>query len=425
MNELPEGTVYDLIIIGGGPAGLMAAKTAATEGLRVVLVEKKRNITEINRTCAQAFFSPGVGLGDRFYSEAVNLENFEGGYNICYPHIGLKVPYHGPISPSYQLVYLSPSGYAVKRYRDDEPQPWATIFSKKALLAGLLDEVSGLGVNVMVGATALAVENRPAGVKVLVRYGIKEVWFEAEAAIAADGLNSVVVEYFGLNKSRGAIGKLAKGIQWVMEGISPQFPLERNPCFMIAVPSLGRGTIMVGPFPEPGREGLTSLIVTSSGEEALEGLKLLPQYNAWFRQARLVKRTAYTGRPRTAITKPALGRVLIIGDAAAAFETLMAGALACGYKAGKAILPELDGKSGYREYTEWWLEAFHFHEPDYYERLKVSAGVPLNALCSDAEIDYLYSRLSDRRGDPAKLVLGIMDVVRNERLELYGRLVAR
>jgi digeranylgeranylglycerophospholipid reductase len=33
---------YDLIVIGGGPAGLIAAKTAAEDGLSVVLIERKR-----------------------------------------------------------------------------------------------------------------------------------------------------------------------------------------------------------------------------------------------------------------------------------------------------------------------------------------------------------------------------------------------
>ena len=42
---------YDLIVVGGGPGGLMAAKTAAEDGLKVLLIERKRNITEIKRAC--------------------------------------------------------------------------------------------------------------------------------------------------------------------------------------------------------------------------------------------------------------------------------------------------------------------------------------------------------------------------------------
>lgn len=41
---------YDLIVIGGGPAGLVAAKTAAEDGLKVLLVERMSDITATPRT---------------------------------------------------------------------------------------------------------------------------------------------------------------------------------------------------------------------------------------------------------------------------------------------------------------------------------------------------------------------------------------
>ena len=43
---------YDVIIVGAGPAGLMAAKTAGEMGLRTALIERKSIITDINRACS-------------------------------------------------------------------------------------------------------------------------------------------------------------------------------------------------------------------------------------------------------------------------------------------------------------------------------------------------------------------------------------
>jgi len=43
---------YDLVIVGAGPAGAMAAKTAAENGFSVALLERKTNITKISRACA-------------------------------------------------------------------------------------------------------------------------------------------------------------------------------------------------------------------------------------------------------------------------------------------------------------------------------------------------------------------------------------
>jgi len=35
---------YDVIVVGGGPGGLMAAKTAAENGLKVLLIERKKDV---------------------------------------------------------------------------------------------------------------------------------------------------------------------------------------------------------------------------------------------------------------------------------------------------------------------------------------------------------------------------------------------
>ena len=42
MEKATEKTVWDVAIIGGGPAGMMAAGTAASRGARVILLEKNR-----------------------------------------------------------------------------------------------------------------------------------------------------------------------------------------------------------------------------------------------------------------------------------------------------------------------------------------------------------------------------------------------
>ena len=51
---------YDVIVVGGGPGGLMAAKTAAEDGLNVLLIERKKEIAEIKRTCSYiVYFNEG------------------------------------------------------------------------------------------------------------------------------------------------------------------------------------------------------------------------------------------------------------------------------------------------------------------------------------------------------------------------------
>ena len=44
---------YDLIVVGGGPGGLMAAKTAAEDGLKVLLIERRKKFADFRRSCLQ------------------------------------------------------------------------------------------------------------------------------------------------------------------------------------------------------------------------------------------------------------------------------------------------------------------------------------------------------------------------------------
>ena len=48
---------YDVIVVGAGPAGFLAAKAAGENGLEVALLEKKTDVTSFNRSCAQTLVS--------------------------------------------------------------------------------------------------------------------------------------------------------------------------------------------------------------------------------------------------------------------------------------------------------------------------------------------------------------------------------
>jgi len=116
---------YDLIVIGAGPAGLMAARTAGRDGMKVLLLERKRNITEIRRACVQIFYlnkldpnwltmkpTPKMDA----YIEQVSADAVSNGSRFNYLDAGFSLDYKGPLRAYHNWVNLSPSGHPVSRY---------------------------------------------------------------------------------------------------------------------------------------------------------------------------------------------------------------------------------------------------------------------------------------------------------------------
>ncbi|MCK5254432.1 MAG: NAD(P)/FAD-dependent oxidoreductase, partial [Deltaproteobacteria bacterium] len=81
---------YDLVVVGAGPAGLMATKTAGENGLNVALIERKGRITDINRSCSMML----VSLGGEYLGERILLNTRE--KRLCFPRYGFSIPYEGP-----------------------------------------------------------------------------------------------------------------------------------------------------------------------------------------------------------------------------------------------------------------------------------------------------------------------------------------
>lgn len=66
--------IYDLIVIGAGPAGVVAAKTASEKGMSVLLIEQGKDLKK-RRSLTTGFFGRGLFLVDRLELEDPVLGN--------------------------------------------------------------------------------------------------------------------------------------------------------------------------------------------------------------------------------------------------------------------------------------------------------------------------------------------------------------
>lgn len=399
----------------------MAAKTAAEDGLKVILIERKKNPTEINRLCGQFTNVSLINMGGKLkygYTKPIRLEVGTHGTRIHFEEFGISLDYEGPLRPYLNYIYISPSGNPVYREKN---RLFGFFTDKGSLLSGLLKSGEKAGVEIMPETVAVGAENIQGGVTVRVRRKSGEESLEAKRVIAADGTTSAIVESVGLNQGRQELTKQKISlVGYIVEGVETEYRLNSWVCFTI--PSLNPHTSFNMSMLSDDRNKIAAYAVEGrSAEENLEAFMKFSSFSPWFRRVQLVRKVAVSaGSARAPVMEPVAGNVLAVGDAACLVEVTNPGAIACGYMGAKATLREMQGENGYRDYIAWWQKSFDTNDPDYLKG--AGRGFAINAVCSNEEVDYLYKLVRNQIGVPGVLVAQNMEQVRKERPELYQKL---
>jgi digeranylgeranylglycerophospholipid reductase len=381
MNEK-----YDLIVVGAGPAGLMAAVTAAQENLEVALIERKMEISSIKRSCCTALIiEPGT------HGEFVTLENNK----IVFHRTDFSLPYDGPFIPLTQLIKFSPKGHKFVVERSEDPV--AIALNKECILEGLLNKAKKLGVKILSDTHALKAENGDNKVTITVTQKEKTFDITSKTAIAADGVNSRLVENLGLNKNRKFFGNM-HAITYYLKDVECPYP----PAWIVFV---GKGHIPSGKgqlyfLPKPQKDGSSVYELTygqpvvdeSSMQEDITWFLEKGAFSSWFKKARIVKTLSAVLKFYTPISEPRVGRILIVGDAASYIEVYVQGALMYGYEAAISIAKFLRKGRGLEDYVEFWKKTFAYNQPGAIEAAMQAFGLHV---LEDEEIDYLFS-LTDK-----------------------------
>lgn len=178
---MPRPEVYDVIVVGGGPAGSVMAWALGRRGVRVAVVERATFPRE--KVCGD-FVEPG---GLRIL-EAMNClgtldETDPLPITSTRVFFGPKVVYRGQI-PYYQEDHgLPPFGYIVPRHELD---------------THLLDCARAASATVYEGCSATDIRREDGLVKVAVRRGKRTLTLTSRLIVGADGTESTVARSFGL-----------------------------------------------------------------------------------------------------------------------------------------------------------------------------------------------------------------------------------
>lgn len=347
---------YDIIVVGGGPAGLTAAMTAAGEGLAVLLVDTKTHIARYTRPCcAMWLLEPG------FHNEGWTFKENK----IIFHRNDFCVPYAGGVVDLYRSVRISSSGNTL--IMGKKISPIAKVVDKQILLEGLLERVEKAGVEVRPKTTCLGIEEQKDGVKAKMRHNGSEEWVAGKYLLAADGVDSQIVQSMGLNERRKMFIR-TRVLDYYFADVQTPYP-DAWVQFIGGDFNGVSGSLLH----KPDRDGykniyeIRALPAAGSGighKESLQRLVAHPILKEWFSGASLIKKAGCRWTCWTPIPSPARDRVIIVGDAASFQEVENQGAVMCGFKAVKAVVKREKGENGFEEYNQFWQESFEFNDPE-------------------------------------------------------------
>ena len=377
---------YDLVVVGAGPAGLMATKTAGENGLNVALLERKGRITDINRSCSMML----VSLSGEYLGERILLNTRE--KRLYFPRYGFSIPYEGPHQDFYTWSIYSHRANKIQLgdYQENSSKGEAgrasAVYDKEVLLKGLLKEVESLNADVFPSHNVIGTATDGGKVKVITSEGKS---FKGTFVIAADGRSSRLAQTLGFNRKRKFFGTpISLGFE--MLGLEPP---EKYALFQILLNESHPVNVWI--TPRTGKDEhfvmISSLTPDTDYAAAFERFSRKGFFSPWFERAEIKRKLSSIGNMCSHIVDPYKDQVMLVSDAAWCQEAEMTGAIISGWKAASAVTCALtEGKvsrEGVSDYLDWWREKV-INKYDYRDMIR-NAVLPY--VLTPDEIDFIFS----------------------------------
>jgi len=386
---------YDVIVVGAGPAGAMAAKTAGENGLKVALIERKQHIGNIGRSCCMML----LVVNEYYFGDRMGLNLRDGRLN--FPVNGFSVKLYGGYKDLYAYHIYSPNGHRVSLGNADHertqqnPYRIALVHDKGALVEGLVNEAVQVGVDLYSGTNATDIRKKKNGVSVITDKDTLNTTF----VIAADGNNSRIAANMGFNSSREFLGLFSVYGQTFtgVKGFDPNAFSQiiygmPDPAFIGISPLAsqdGFHVVAIGLDPSLDLKKTMKRVTTKSA------------FAPWFKDAKVIAETAAAECLYTPIHNPYRDNVLLIGDACWTQEAENTGCLMGGWRAAHSITEALlEGNTsteGLRSYLDWWKRSYC----DSYNYASYIKNFILSYIMTTDDIDYFLGHF--KKQFPGKL----------------------
>ncbi len=301
--------IFDVVVVGAGPAGAMAAKTAAENGLDVLLIERRTQIG-IPVQCAEGTSEEGLRILKDVLGEEID------------PHwIAKQIEGVEIITPDRTIVTVEGKGYILER---------------RILDRDLAIRAVRAGAEIVKGKAVGLVRDKEADCMVVnVVSSEQNYFFPAKIVIGADGPESKIGEWAGIDTKLNLSDKII-GKQYLI--YSPELEgLDRVRCFLGDRVAPGGGYAWI--FPK-GKNGTANVGIGMFKNKLKEYGIPVPDYfldvfiARVFSKYQIIEKTA--GKiPGAPPSDTIADNVVLAGDAAGFVNPITGGGLRTGMESGK------------------------------------------------------------------------------------------
>ncbi len=327
-------TDYDVVVVGAGPGGSIAAKTAAERGLNVLLIEKRQEIGVPVR-CAEGVSKEG-------------LEKF------------VKPDKKWIASEIEGAEIISPSNYKIELSAEKAGNEVGYVLERKIFDRFLARLASKAGADVLTKTTAVGLKRKNGILNVKIRSMGEEEVVRAKIVIGADGIESRIGKMAGIDTTL-KLNEIESCVQYLMTNIDFD---ERKTYFWIGKKFAPGGYIWLFPKGKDAANVGIGVMPSLAEKNAKWYLDRFVKEN--FPEGEIIEVVVGGVPVKGAIETAVTDNVMLVGDAARHADPITGGgiinAMNAGYLAGitafEAIEAENYSKNFLQRYDERWKNDF-------------------------------------------------------------------